>query len=117
MGAIFKKTVDRTFEEKLACGAVVAVGNVAQRFLKTVYQLHSPSCIHPCKWTAQRKSSQGLVETHAVLAKAFEATSQQISLEEFEKFVKTGSNFCYTGRVRRSCSIEHIDAVNRRKLL
>ena len=62
---------------------------------------------------------QGLlvVETHAVLAKAFEATSQQISLEEFEKFVKTGSNFCYTGRVRRSCSIEHIDAVNRRKLL
>jgi hypothetical protein len=92
MGAIFKKTVDRTFEEKLACGAVVAVGNVAQRFLKTVYQLHSPSCIHPCKWTAQRKSSQGLVETHAVLAKAFEATSQLMSFN-YRPLMSCESNF------------------------
>jgi len=106
MGDILKRVSAGTFEEKLARGTVVSMGKAVQDFFRINYRLHVPCCTHPCIWTARRKQPQGLNGIHTTLAKAFEASGQQLSLQELDNFVRKGSNFCYSGPVLRHIGMQ-----------
>jgi hypothetical protein len=115
IGDILKRVSAGTFEEKLASGTVVSMGKAVQDFFKINYRRHVPCCTYPCIWTARRKQPQGLNGVYTTLAKAFEASGQQLSLQELDNFVRKGSNFCYTGPVLLSSSMSHRNAVESRR--
>ena len=115
MGDIFKRVFNDPFKEMLGRGITVALGGAAQHFFKVNYQNTMSCCVHPCIWTAQQHRSGGLVDIHLVLAKAFEASGQQISLQELHDFVRKGSNFFLPGPLVENSGSLHIEAIESRR--
>ena len=115
LGDVLKKVSTGTFEEKLARGTVVAMGEAVHGFFRINYRMPVSKCTYPCIWTSRRKQTQGLNGVHTTLAKAFEASGQRLSMQELENFVREGSNFCYNGPVLLSSSRSHRHAVESRR--